>query len=42
MEALTVLILLITLLVLLGTAALLGGAESRDGFTGDRFSASFR
>lgn len=42
MEALTVLILLITVLVLLGAAAALGGTDSRDGFAGDRFPMGFR
>jgi hypothetical protein len=41
MEALTVLIVLMTVLVLLGAAATLGGSDSRDGYAGDPLRPNF-
>lgn len=42
MEALTILFIIVTVLILLGTAAAIGGADSRDGFAADHFRPNFR
>ncbi len=41
MDALTILFMLVTVLILLGTAAAIGGADSRDGFAGDHLRPNF-
>ena len=41
MEALTVLFVLVTVLILLGAAAAVGGVDSRDGFAADRLRPNF-
>jgi hypothetical protein len=41
MEALTVLFILVTVLILLGAAAAIGGVDSRDGFAADRLRPNF-
>jgi hypothetical protein len=41
MEALTVLFIIVTVLILLGTAAAIGGVDSRDGFASDHLRPNF-
>jgi hypothetical protein len=41
MEALTILFIIVTVLILLGTAAAIGGVDSRDGFAGDHLRPNF-
>jgi len=41
MDALTILFMLVTVLILLGTAAAIGGVDSRDGFAGDHLRPNF-
>ena len=41
MEALTILFIIVTVLILLGTAAAIGGVDSRDGFAADRLGPNF-
>jgi hypothetical protein len=41
MEALTILFMIVTVLILLGTAAAIGGVDSRDGFAPDDLRPNF-
>ena len=41
MEALTILFMIVTVLILLGTAAAVGGVDSRDGFAADHLRPNF-
>ena len=41
MDALTILFIIVTVLILLGTAASVGGADSRDGFAADHGRPNF-